>query len=274
MGRLIPAPMPAAPSRVIELNCFGVGEGWPCHDRRHSSYLYRFGDTHILVDCGEGLSSAYKASGLSYELVDRVLISHLHSDHVGSFSQWMQGLWLEGRVRPVSVSAPAAAIGPIRDWLETTLLFPELVRFETRWEPLVPGKAIRSGPVQIRSFPTTHLESLRRSFGEKHPRAVFDCFGFLFEFAGRRVAHSSDIGNVNDLEPLLEEPLDLLVCELSHVSPTDLFVKLRGRKIGKVVFTHVSRELWAARTRLRRDATRALDGIPFVIARDGDTFTC
>ena len=102
--------MPVSSNREIGLTCFGVGEGWPCHDRRHSSYLYRFGESHILVDCGEGLSTAYKVSGLSYDLVDRVLISHLHSDHVGSFSLWMQGLWLEGRQRPVTVSAPLAAI--------------------------------------------------------------------------------------------------------------------------------------------------------------------
>ncbi len=264
--------MPVSSNREIGLTCFGVGEGWPCHDRRHSSYLYRFGESHILVDCGEGLSTAYKVSGLSYDLVDRVLISHLHSDHVGSFSLWMQGLWLEGRQRPVTVSAPLAAIGPIQDWLETTLLFPELVRFETRWEPLVPGRPVHNGPVCIRAFPTTHLESLRRSFGDKHPRAVFDCFSFLFEWGDRRVAHSSDIGDVNDLEPLLEQPLDLLVCELSHVSPVDLFLKLRGRPIGRIIFTHVSRELWASRSKLRREADRSLGGIPVEIARDGNTF--
>lgn len=266
--------MRALPSSEIELTCFGVGEGWPCHDRRHSSFLYRFGSIHLLVDCGEGLSTAYKSAGLSYELVDRVMISHLHSDHVASFSMFVQGLWLEGRRRPITISAPVAAISPIQEWLETTLLFPDLIRFPTRWEPLVPGRPVRTGPVRIRAFPTTHLESLRRSFGAKHPKAVFDCFGFLFEFAGKRVAHSSDIGHVDDLEPLLAKPLDLLVCELSHVTPSDLFVKLRGRQIGKIVFTHLSRELWANRPKLRREAAKALGETPFAFARDGDHFTC
>jgi ribonuclease Z len=256
----------------IQLTCFGVGEGWPCHDRRHSSYLYRFGEHRLLVDCGEGLSTAYKAAGLSYELVDRVLISHLHSDHVGSLSMFMQGLWLEGRHRPITISAPVAAILPIQDWLEATLLFPELVRFETRWEPLVPGRPVRTGRVRIRAFPTTHLESLRRSFAAKHTGAVFDCFGFLFEYGRLRAAHSSDIGHVDDLEPLLAKPLDLLVCELSHVTPSDLFVKLRGRGIGRVVFTHLARELWSDLPKLRREAKKALQGTPFSIARDGDIF--
>jgi hypothetical protein len=102
---------------------------------------------------------------------------------------------------------------------------------------------------------------------------VFDCFSFVFEHEGLRVGHSSDIGDVNDLEPLLQAPLDLLVCELSHVSPAELFLKLRGRSIGRLVFVHLSRELWAERTALKSQARRALgSAIPVSVAGDGDVF--
>lgn len=257
---------------VLELTCFGVGEGWPCPDRRHSSFLYRIGRNHILVDAGEGLSSAYKASGLSYDQVDRLLVSHLHSDHVGSLSLWIQGLWLEGRRRPLSISAPERGLEPIRDWLEATLLFPDLVRFPIRWDPIVAGGRFRVGDVRVQAFPTTHLESLRRSFQQRHPRGVFDCFSFVFTSRGLRVGHTADIGDVNDLEPLLAEPLDLLLCELSHVSAADLFLKLRRRPIRKLVLTHLSREHWNGRAAMLRQARKALVGTDVSIARDGDVF--
>jgi hypothetical protein len=265
--------MAAAAKRALELTCFGVGEGWPCSDRRHSSFLYSIGGAHILVDAGEGLSGAYKASGRSYEQVDRVLLSHLHSDHVGSLSMWFQGLWLEGRRRPLAVSAPAGGIDPIRSWLEATLLFPDLIRFPVSWEAIDPRQPVQCGDVRIQAFPTTHLESLRRSFQAKNPRGVFDCFSFVFEHEGLRVGHSSDIGDVNDLEPLLQAPLDLLVCELSHVSPAELFLKLRGRPIGRLVLVHLARELWSGRTALKSQARRALgSAIPVSVAGDGDVF--
>lgn len=264
--------MPSASIPELELTCFGVGEGWPCPDRRHSSFLYRIGRNHLLVDAGEGLSSAYKASGKSYDLVDRVLISHLHSDHVGSLSLWIQGLWLEGRRRPLAFSAPERGLEPIRNWLEATLLFPDLVRFPIRWDPIVAGVRFRVGDVRVQAFPTTHLESLRRSFQEKHPKGVFDCFSFVFASKGLRVGHSADIGDVNDLEPLLAGPLDLLLCELSHVSAADLFLKLRGRPIRKLVLTHLSRDHWNGRAALLREARRTLRGIEVSIARDGDSF--
>jgi hypothetical protein len=62
---------------------FGTGDGLPCTDRHHASFLYRLGKKSILIDCGEAIDRNYKASGLSYDLLDAIFISHLHSDHFG-----------------------------------------------------------------------------------------------------------------------------------------------------------------------------------------------
>ena len=35
--------------------------------------------------CRYVLDASYKASGLSYDLIDAIFLSHLHSDHVGGF---------------------------------------------------------------------------------------------------------------------------------------------------------------------------------------------
>ena len=47
------------------------------------------------MDCGETVSGGYKATGLDYDTIDRIFISHLHSDHIGGFFMLMQGFWLE-----------------------------------------------------------------------------------------------------------------------------------------------------------------------------------
>ncbi len=57
-----------------------------------------------------------------------------------------------------------------------------------------------------------------------------------------RIAHSADLGAPQDLAPLLEKPLDLLVCELAHFEPKDLFRYLKGRDIGRIVFIHMARQ--------------------------------
>src|SRR5262249_7102397 len=153
------------------------GDGWPCPDRNHASFLYRFGQTSILVDCGEPIDRAFKASGLSYDTFDRILISHLHSDHVGGFLMLMQGCWLEGRRKDLRVHLPGGAIRPLRTMLETVLIFDELLNFELSFSPLQPGRSFNVNTVQVTPLPTTHLDGLRAKFHRKH-RIDFGAFSF------------------------------------------------------------------------------------------------
>src|ERR1019366_393058 len=111
--------------RTSSLTCFGVGDGLPCGDRHHASFLYRFGKTLILLDCGEP--------------IDGILVSHLHADHIGGFLMLMQGCWLEGRRKDLTVHMPGAAISPVRQMMETALLFDELLKFRLRVAPLKAG---------------------------------------------------------------------------------------------------------------------------------------
>lgn len=255
------------------LHCLGVGDGWAGTNRRHSSFLYQFGRRRLLVDCGDGVSSGFGSTGRDYDKLDRVLLSHMHSDHVGSFSIFIQGLWLQGRRLPLAVHLPGPGVEMMRSWLAATILPPELIGFPVEWCPLKPAEKFRAGGVRVTAFPTTHLESLRRALQPRYPATCFEAFSFLFEAPGVRIAHTADIGDVADLAPLLAKPLDLLVCELAHFEPAALFDALRGRAVGRIVFIHLAREYWNDRPGTRKMLQAGLDGIPFVIAQDGDRFT-
>ena len=259
----------SSPAEVI---CFGVGEGWPSGTRRHASFLYRFGVTRVLVDCGDGMSLAFKAAGVSYDAVDAVFLSHMHSDHVGGFSMFIQSAWLEGRRRPLPVFAPAQAIPALQAWLIATLLPPELLQFNVVWTPLAAAQPCRVGEVTVTPAASSHLDSFRSSFGRLHPAAAFDAFSFGLAGAGTRAAHSADIGAVADLEPLLAEPPQLLVCELSHVELDPLLALLRKRRPAQAVFVHLAREHLADVATTERRLREGLDGVPFTVGRDGDAF--
>src|SRR5580698_7714064 len=109
------------------LKIFGVGDGWPCADRNHASFLYRLGDVSILLDCGEPISRSFKASGLDYDTIDRIFISHLHSDHTGGFFMLMQSFWLEQRKKDLPVTLPAAGIKLFKQMLNAGFIFDELL---------------------------------------------------------------------------------------------------------------------------------------------------
>src|SRR5262249_36163816 len=115
--------------KKFSLTCFGIGDGWPCADRNHASYLYRFGRTSLLIDCGEPADRSFKSTGLSYDAIDAIFISHLHADHVGGFFMLMQGFWLEGRRKDLPVYLPGGGIRPVREMLRTCMIFDELLNF-------------------------------------------------------------------------------------------------------------------------------------------------
>jgi ribonuclease BN (tRNA processing enzyme) len=261
--------MAPAKRKSFSVKCFGTGDGWPSADRNHAAFLYRFGKNAILVDCGEPIDRNYKASGLSYDAFDSILISHMHSDHVGGFFMLMQGAWLEGRRKALPVYLPSAAIPPVRQMLETVFIFDEILPFQLRLLPLHSSQSVEIGEVTATAFRTSHLAGYRSRLRRKY-RSDFNSYCFLFECGRRRLGHSADLGRPEDLEPLLAGPLDLLVCELAHFSPEEIFRYLNGRDIKRIVFVHLAQSLQEDLAKTRRLAERMLSGIPHMFARDGE----
>jgi ribonuclease BN (tRNA processing enzyme) len=249
--------------------CLGVGDGYSCADRNHAAFLYRFGRTSILVDCGEPVDRSLAAGGSSADTLDGIFLSHTHADHIGGLFMLLQGLWLSGRRRQLPLHLPGDAILPLRGMLRAMLLFDELFQFRLRFEPLKTGKAVRIMNVRVTPFRTTHLDNLRARFGKKYP-GNFAAHCFLLESGGVRIGHSADLGRPEDLEPLLQRPLDLLVCELAHFSPAKIFRYLRGHRIGRVIFVHLGSRPWMNLERTRRLAKQLLPDIPHRFAEDGD----
>jgi ribonuclease Z len=243
-----------------------------CADRNHSSYLYRFGDLSFLVDCGEPVSRSFQALRLNCNSIDRVFISHLHSDHVGGFFMLVQGFWLGHRKKPLRVHLPADGVAPLRQMLKAAYLFDELFKFDLIMEPFEAGKPIRQGGVRVTPFHTSHLNRLKQSFQAKYP-GDYAAYCFLIESAKLRIGHSADLGSVEDLEPLLARPLDLLVCELSHFTPRRLFSYIKGRDIRQIIFTHLGRPYWEDLTETRRLARAMLPGAKFSFVRDQEVIT-
>jgi len=222
------------------------------------------------MDCGDSVCDALKAAEVGFDDIDGIFLSHMHCDHVGGFFMLMQGFWLEQRTRDLRVFLPGRGIEPVRDMLDTSCIFRELLGFKTSFFALRTGRTTVLSNTRVTPHRGSHLISLRRQFQKRYPKTPFEAYSFVIEHGPWRIGHSGDIGAVEDLKPLLEKPLDLLVCEMAHVRPEDLFERLRGRKIGRIVFVHLARALWEDRAQLGKLAARLLGPIPFQIARSGE----
>ena len=72
----------------MKVTVIGCSTSWT--DRPTSSYCI---NGHILVDCGEGTYKNYKPSGINFDNINNVFITHLHSDHTSSLAVYF-GMYL------------------------------------------------------------------------------------------------------------------------------------------------------------------------------------
>ena len=247
----------------------GTGDGWAGDRRGHSAFLFTLGDSTLLLDCGEPVSRRLRAAGVQPDDLDGIVLSHLHCDHVGGIFMLMQGFWLDQRTRDLTVHLPAEGVEPVRRMLNAAYIFEELMACSLEFSPMQARQSFSVGGITVTPFPTTHLDQLKASFGEKYP-AAFEAFSFVLETANTRIAHSADIGALMDLESILMKPVDLLVCELAHVEPDALFAYLKEKPIGQVAFTHLSRPYRADLEGLKAKAAEALVDLPHTFLNDGD----
>lgn len=72
----------------------GTGSPLPDANRAGPSTLVKVGDTHILIDCGRGVTMRLTAAGSLPPFLAGVLITHLHSDHVCALNDIMTMHWV------------------------------------------------------------------------------------------------------------------------------------------------------------------------------------
>ena len=80
---------------------------------------------------------------------------------------------------------------------------------------------------------------------------------------------SGDLGSPTDLELQLRDPVDLLVSELAHFPPGELFRFLGPRSVGKLLLTHLAPELNGNEESIVQEAKIELPEMSVLVANDG-----
>ncbi|OBH11581.1 ribonuclease Z [Mycobacterium sp. E1747] len=91
---------------MIEITLLGTGSPIPDPNRAGPSTLVRAGGQVFLVDCGRGVLQRAAAVGVGAAGLSALLITHLHSDHIGDLGDLLITRW-------ISTFAPDPAPLPI-----------------------------------------------------------------------------------------------------------------------------------------------------------------
>ncbi|MEP6711991.1 MAG: MBL fold metallo-hydrolase [Ferruginibacter sp.] len=201
----------------IKVTLLGTGTPLPIMERFGPSILVQAGDEVLLFDAGRGCLQRLRQVNVSYDKINALFLTHLHSDHiVGLPDLWLTGWLISERVTPLNVFGPVGT-GEMIKYLQKAYAFDIKIRaaddrrFKEGSKMLV--KEIQEGviyernAVKVIAFKVDH-----------HPD--IPAFGYRIEYNGHSVVLSGDTRYSENLIRFAKGT-DLLIHEVA-VAPDTL----------------------------------------------------
>ncbi len=194
----------------MQVTLLGTGCPLLCEARGGAATLVRTEEAAVLIDCGSMATQRLLGAGCPGHLIDALLVTHLHSDHLVDFYQLVVSSWHLGRDRPLKVYAPEPVIQMLRKtmeaWADERALRvkferrPSAVGLEVEYAPITGGQALEIGELEITCVAVEHAP-------------VTPAFGFIFRANAKSAAVSGDT-KVCDALIQAGQGCDLLVHEV------------------------------------------------------------
>ena len=95
-----------------EMRIIACGTGMPTarESQAASCWLVELGNgDKFIFDCGTGSAARMGSLHIPYDYLNKIFISHLHTDHFGDFAAYFIGGWVAGRQGPLNVYGPSGS---------------------------------------------------------------------------------------------------------------------------------------------------------------------
>jgi ribonuclease Z len=257
-------------SERFEIVFLGTGSPLPNPDRCGAGNVVVAGETHILVDCGWGAARRLLPSGIRPSAIDTALFTHMHTDHMTDFPDFLFLRWTAGATKPLRVYGPEGTAEMVEGFLlalrrdigfrlahHGDKLHPDGIKVEVTEVPATPAPTgfLEIGGLHCESFEVDHFP-------------VVPAFGFRLSFDDRVVVLSGDTSLCDSLAAA-SRGADMLVCEAMnlpmmeqriaalqaggltltagllsdvpsyHIATHEIAAMARDAGVGEIVLTHV-----------------------------------
>jgi ribonuclease Z len=175
--------------KTIEVVLLGTGNPLPDRDRAGAATLVRAGGLTLLVDAGRAVCMRLAAAGVLPNMVDAVLVTHLHSDHICDLNDVVTTHWVMNPARKtLRILGPPRTneiIGGMQVMLRPDVEYRIAHHEDLTWEPdldvveVTAGVVFEENGVRVHAAATDH-------------RPAEPTVGFRIEHAGKAVVLAGD----------------------------------------------------------------------------------
>ncbi|MEJ0092555.1 MAG: MBL fold metallo-hydrolase [Methylocella sp.] len=245
----------------MKVTIVGCGDAFGSGGRAHSCFRIDADSGVALVDFGAGSIVSWKKLGFQFDVVDAVVISHLHGDHFGGLPFLLFDCqFVRHRTRPLILIGPPGFKKRLDAALE--LFFPGASK--TPWsfpwsaEEIVPGRQNQCAGFTLQTYDAFH------------PSGALST-GVRLTGGGGVFAYSGDTAFTPTLFDL-SAGADLFICECSsgdsptpyHIDWPTLRANLQGFSAKRMILTHMGDSALARRAEMEQAGlTVAYDGQVF-----------
>jgi ribonuclease BN (tRNA processing enzyme) len=195
-------------------------------ERGEAASVLVVNDVPYLVDCGYGALRAVLQSGLRYQDIGHVFLTHLHDDHVADLVSLLGHQWTQGRVDPTVVHGPNGT----DTLVDGILLYQQAntrIRMHDEARTLDPATVFKADVLPATAEPTVVFRDDRVTVSAvqntHYPQATLEqlpdrALSFRFDCPDRSIVFSGDTTYSPGLVALARGA-DVLVCEaMDHAS--------------------------------------------------------
>jgi len=201
---------------IIKVTLLGTGTPQPIIERFGPSILVQAGGQTLLFDAGRGCLQRLNQIGQSYDKINALFFTHLHSDHiVGLPDLWLTGWLISRRKVPLNIFGPVGTADMIK-YLQMAYAFDIKIREEDDKASEEGGKLVvkeiqqgsiyDEGGVKVIAFEVDHYP-------------VVPAFGYRIEYNGHSAVLSGDTRYSENLIKFAKGT-DLLIHEVAIAPDT------------------------------------------------------